>query len=78
MSAARLVEFVANNMVSEPDQIQVDEIPGTEENVIELRLADQDIGKIIGKNGSVIRAIRTLIGACSVKDQKNYQLEIID
>ncbi|MBE7438499.1 MAG: KH domain-containing protein [Spirochaetales bacterium] len=65
-------------MVSEPDQIQVDEIPGTEENVIELRLADQDIGKIIGKNGSVIRAIRTLIGACSVKDQKNYQLEIID
>lgn len=78
MSAARLVEFVANNMVSEPDQIQVDEIPGAEESVIELRLADQDIGKIIGKNGSVIRAIRTLISACSVKDQKNYQLEIID
>lgn len=78
MSAHPLVEFIVHNLVEHPEEINLKEIPGEDETILELRVADADIGKVIGKNGSVARAMRTLIQAVGARDQKNYHLEIID
>jgi len=78
MSSVALVEYIIHNLVEFPEQVQITEIPGEEENIIELRVADSDVGKVIGRNGSVARAIRTLLSALSVKERVNYTLEIID
>ncbi len=78
MQTLEMLEYVIENLIDEPDQLRLTEIEGTEENVIEVRVAPEDIGKIIGKNGSVARALRTLLTAAASKEDKNYVLEIID
>jgi len=78
MSGLDLVEYIVENLVDQPEQVQLTEIPGSEETVIEVRVADSDIGKIIGKNGSVARSLRTLLSAAGTHEEKNYTLEIID
>jgi len=76
--ATELIEYIVENLVEHPESIRMEEIPGNEEIVVELRVADTDVGKIIGKNGSVARALRTLIMAAGSRQKKNYTLEIID
>ncbi|MBL8021633.1 MAG: KH domain-containing protein [Leptospirales bacterium] len=69
---------MVESLVSNREEIKIEEIPGGEENVVEVRVADNDVGKIIGKNGSVARSLRTVLMASGMKDKKNYILEIID
>ncbi|MCB1326108.1 MAG: KH domain-containing protein [Spirochaetales bacterium] len=78
MAPVELVEYVVSCLVSQPDDVDVRTIPGNEETVIEVRVAEDDIGKVIGKNGSVARALRTLVSALGVQDNTSYILEIID
>ncbi len=73
-----LVEFIAKSLVDHPDQVEVKEIGGEQTVVYELRVAKEDLGKIIGKQGRTARAIRTLLGAASAKLKKRSVLEILE
>ncbi|HBS06107.1 MAG TPA: RNA-binding protein, partial [Leptospiraceae bacterium] len=66
------------NIVSSPEQLKLTEIEGPEESIIEVRVADEDVGKVIGKAGSVARALRNVVNAVGLKDDANYSVEIID
>ncbi|HWR92135.1 MAG TPA: KH domain-containing protein [Desulfobacterales bacterium] len=73
-----LVNRIAQAMVDHPDQVHVIEVEGNQTTVIELKVAKEDLGKIIGKEGRNARAIRTIIGAASAKLKKRTVLEIIE
>ena len=73
-----LIEFLAKKLVDNPDAVDVKVIEGEKSVVIELRTAPEDIGKVIGKQGRIAKAIRTLLSAVSVKSGKHSVLEIID
>ena len=73
-----LVEFMAKALVDNPQHVEVTEIAGRDTSVIELKVAKEDIGKIIGKKGRNAQAMRTLLNAASVKLRKRVVLEIID
>ena len=65
-------------LVDNPEQVQVNEIESTQTVVLELRVAKNDMGKIIGKQGKTVNAIRTLLNAASGKIGKRYMLEIVE
>ena len=73
-----LVEFMAKAMVDNPDQVEVTEIVGEHTSVIQLKVAKEDMGKIIGKKGRNAQAMRTLLSAASGKLKKRVVLEIIE
>jgi predicted RNA-binding protein YlqC (UPF0109 family) len=73
-----LVEIMAKALVDNPEQLDVSEIKGSDTLVIELRSAREDIGKIIGKKGRNVQAMRTLLNAAAGKLGKRVVLEIID
>jgi predicted RNA-binding protein YlqC (UPF0109 family) len=73
-----LVEIMAKALVDNPDQLEVSEITGSDTLVIELSPAKEDIGKIIGKKGRNVQAMRTLLNAAAGKLRKRVVLEIID
>ena len=73
-----LVEIMAKALVDNPDQLDVSEIAGSDTLVIELRSSREDIGKIIGKKGRNVQAMRTLLNAAAGKLGKRVVLEIID
>ena len=73
-----LVEIMAKALVDNPDQLEVSEISGSDTLVIELRSAREDIGKIIGKKGRNVQAMRTLLNAAAGKLRKRVILEIIE
>ena len=73
-----LVKFIAQALVDQPDQVQVNEIEGEQTSVIELRVAKEDLGKVIGKQGRTARAIRTILSAASTKIRKRSVLEILE
>lgn len=73
-----LVEFIAKSLVDEPDQVRVTELEGERVTVIELRVAQGDLGKVIGKQGRTARAIRTLLNATATKLRKRAVLEILE
>jgi len=73
-----LVEFMAKALVDNPDQVEVTEIAGRDTSVIGLKVAKEDMGKIIGKKGRNAQAMRTLLNAASAKFRKRAVLEIID
>jgi predicted RNA-binding protein YlqC (UPF0109 family) len=73
-----LVEHIAKVLVDNPDAVQINEIEGEQTSVIELRVAKEDLGKIIGKEGRTAKAIRTILGAASSKLRKRVVLEIIE
>lgn len=73
-----LVECIAKALVDEPEAVVVSEIQGEQTSVIELRVAKDDIGKIIGKQGRTARAIRTILSAASAKIKKRSVLEILE
>lgn len=73
-----LIEYIVENLVDHPDDVRINEIQGSEENIVEIRVNEEDVGKVIGKNGSVAKALRTLMTAVGAKKQTNYTLEIID
>lgn len=73
-----LVEFVVRNLVDNPDAVNVNVIEGDKATVLELSVAPEDIGKVIGKQGRIAKAIRTLIAASSSKSGRHISLEILD
>lgn len=73
-----LVEFVAKALVDKPEEVQVTEVEGEQASILELRVAKDDLGKVIGKQGRTVRAIRTLLGAASSKSKKRTVLEILE
>ena len=73
-----LIAYIAKALVNKPEEVVVTEIEGQQIYVIELKVAKEDIGKIIGKHGRTARAIRTILGAASAKTKKRSILEIIE
>jgi len=73
-----LVEYIAKLLVDNPEEVSVTEIEGEQTSVIELRVAKEDLGKIIGKQGRTARAMRTILGAASMKIKKRSVLEILE
>ncbi len=73
-----LIEHVAKALVNAPDQLRVEEVPEGAETVIELEVAEDDMGRVIGKSGKVARAMRNLLHAAGTKLDKHYELEILE
>ncbi|KJS31700.1 MAG: RNA-binding protein [Desulfatitalea sp. BRH_c12] len=73
-----LVKFIAQALVDHPEQVSVNEIEGNQTSVLELKVAKDDLGKVIGKQGRTAQAIRTLLSAASAKLKKRTVLEIIE
>ena len=73
-----LIEYIAKALVDNPDQVRVAEIEGERTSVIELSVAKEDLGKVIGKQGRTAKAMRTILGAASTKLRKHSVLEIIE
>jgi len=73
-----LIEFIAKALVDNPDQVKVSEIEGEQTSVIELKVAKEDLGKVIGKQGRTARAMRTILAASSTKNRKRSVLEILE
>ena len=65
-------------LVDNPDEVSVNELEGSQTSVIELRVAKEDLGKVIGKQGRTARAMRTILGAASTKIKKRSVLEILE
>ena len=76
MAAPQLVEYVAKSLVDHPEQVEVIVSREAGATVIELRVAEEDMGKVIGRNGSVAKALRTLLKVVSARDGEQFQLEI--
>jgi hypothetical protein len=70
-----LVEQIAKWIVDAPDQVFVDHLA---DDVIELEVAEEDVGKVIGRQGRTVRALRTLLSASGVRARKRYTLDVID
>ena len=73
-----LVEQIAKALVDKPDAVTVAEVEGEQTVVLELRVDQTDLGKVIGKQGRTARAIRTLLGAAGMKLRKRFVLEILE
>ena len=73
-----LIETMVRFLVDHPEQVDVKEIEGAQTRVLELRVAKEDMGKVIGKQGRTARAIRTILGAASAKLDKRTLLEILE
>ena len=73
-----LIEYMARALVDLPDQVHVNQIDGEQTTVIELKVAKEDLGKVIGKQGRTARAIRTILNGASTKLRKRTVLEIIE
>jgi predicted RNA-binding protein YlqC (UPF0109 family) len=73
-----LIEMIAKALVDNPDEVAVTEVEGEQTTVLELRVAQSDLGKVIGKQGRTARAIRTLLGASGMKVRKRFVLEILE
>lgn len=72
-----LVECIAKALVDFPDDVKVNEVEGSQSLIIELKVAPDDMGKVIGKQGRIAKAIRTLVKAAATKDNKRVIVEII-
>jgi len=77
-SMGALIEFIAKSLVDKPDRVEINEIVGTQTNVLELKVAKEDVGKVIGRNGRTADAIRTILNCGAAKINKRYILHIID
>lgn len=72
-----LVKYIARNLVDYPDQVDVNEVHGEQSIIVELRVAPDDMGKVIGKQGRIAKAIRTIVKAAATKEHKRVSVEII-
>jgi predicted RNA-binding protein YlqC (UPF0109 family) len=72
-----LVEFVARSLVDRPDEVWVREVPGTDTLVLELRVAQGDVGAVIGRQGRIVNALRTILAVAGAREQQRVVLEVI-
>ncbi|MEK6608728.1 MAG: KH domain-containing protein [Myxococcota bacterium] len=73
-----LVEYMARGLVDHPDEVEVEQFEEQGTSVIELRVAQEDLGKVIGKQGRTVKAMRTILAAASAKQGKRSDLEILE
>ena len=73
-----LVEFMVKSLVDEPDEVMENVVEGEKSVVLELHVSKEDIGKVIGKQGRIAKAIRTILSASATKDGRRASLEILD
>lgn len=73
-----LIDFIARSLVDNVEKVEINEVVGTQTNVIELKVAKEDVGKVIGRNGRTADAIRTILNCGAAKLNKRYILHIID
>ena len=73
-----LITYIAKALVDHPEAVEVSEVEGEQTSVIELKVAKDDLGKVIGKQGRTARSIRTILSAASTKIRKRAVLEIIE
>jgi hypothetical protein len=78
MTIKELVQYIAQAMVDNPGEVLVSEIEGNQTTVLELKVAKNDLGKVIGKQGRNAQAIRTILSAVSAKTKKRVVLEIVE
>lgn len=72
-----LLEILAKNLVENPDSVSVTQVNGADTITLELRVAQEDMGKVIGKSGKIAKAIRSVVKAASVNENKRVLVEII-
>ncbi|MDR2608936.1 MAG: KH domain-containing protein [Treponema sp.] len=73
-----LVEYIVKTLVDDPTQVQLSVVEGEKSTILELKVAENDIGKVIGKHGRIAKAIRTVLQAATAKTGKHTVLEILD
>ncbi len=73
-----LIAYIAQALVDHPEQVVVSEVEGNQTSVLELKVAKEDLGKVIGKQGRTARALRTILSAASAKMKKRTVLEILE
>lgn len=73
-----LIEKIVQSLVDNPEQVEINEIKGSQITVLELKVAKEDIGKVLGKQGHNVHAIRTILDAASAKLKRRTILEIIE
>ncbi len=76
-SMVSLVEYIARNLVEDPDSVKVVTKQGEDSVIIELTVAKDDMGKVIGKQGRIAKAIRTVVRAASVKSETKFTVDIV-
>ncbi|HHV08421.1 MAG TPA: KH domain-containing protein [Firmicutes bacterium] len=74
----KLLEVIAKALVSNPDDVSVNEVEGERSLILELRVASEDMGKVIGRQGRIARAIRTVVRSASAKDGRRVMVEIME
>ena len=78
MEMKELIRYIARALVDNPEAVEVSEVEGEQTSVIDLKVAKEDLGKVIGKQGRTARAMRTILSAASTKIRKRAVLEIIE
>ena len=73
-----VITYIAKALVDNPEQVTVNEVEGSQTSVLELKVAKEDLGKVIGKQGRTARAMRTILSAASAKLNKRTVLEIVE
>lgn len=73
-----LIEIIAKSLVDNPNEVHVNEVQGEQSIILELKVAPADMGKVIGKQGRIAKAIRTVVKAAAIKEDKKVVVEIID
>jgi len=76
--ARALIEQIARLLVDEPEQVSIEQVEEDDSTVLELTVAERDLGKVIGKQGRTARALRHLLGAVGTKSGKHFVLEILE
>ncbi len=72
-----LIEYLVKSLVDDPDQVDIQEVPGEEATTYEVRVAPDDLGKVIGKQGRIANALRTVAKAAAMKEKKKVYVEIV-
>ncbi len=72
-----LLEYIAKALVDEPDMVSVNEVEGEHSIILELKVSKEDMGKVIGRQGRIAKAIRTVIKSAAVKENKRVEVDII-
>ena len=73
-----LVEYIVKSLVDVPDEVSISVVEGEKSTILELRVASEDVGKVIGKQGRIAKAIRTILSASATKSGKRAVLDILD
>jgi predicted RNA-binding protein YlqC (UPF0109 family) len=73
-----LVEYIVKSLVDVPDEVSINVVEGEKSTILELKVASDDVGKVIGKQGRIAKAIRTILSASATKSGKRAVLEILD